>query len=141
MMNMKILNGNKYFERGDIAKYYKTACLSLIDPSILMKKSNHTLNFDPDLLYTLNEDELATIRSGITKLNNTISWEFTSESAIKLTEIENSYQSLRTPASNTLSYNEFKATPYHQRNNDTLLYFENWLLGVGNDILFFIISM
>lgn len=137
MMNMKILNGNKYFERGDIANFYKTASVSLIYPDFLKKPSKHKIKFDPDVLYSLEETELDTIKCGITKLNNTISWEFTTESAIKLSEIENLYKSLRTPASNILSYDEYKSTPVAHRNNDTILYFENWLLDVGNDILFY----
>lgn len=134
---MKKLNGNLYFERDDVGKYYKSACLSLIDPSILDKQSKNTFNFDTNMLYVLPEDELNTIKEGIKKLNNTISWELTSETAIKLHSIEECYLSLRTPASNKVSYKEYHQTSLKNTTTDIMTYYENWLLDVGNDIMFF----
>lgn len=134
---MKKLNGNVYFERDDADKFFKSACLSLIDPSILEKQNKKTFNFDVNMLYVLPEDELSTIRDGIKKLNNTISWELTSETAIKLNSIEECYLALRTPASNKISYKEYQQTSLKDTTTDIMTYYENWLLDVGNDILFF----
>jgi hypothetical protein len=134
---MKKLNGNLYFERDDIDKFFKSACLSLIDPSILENQSKHTFKFDTNMLYVLPEDELSTIKEGIKKLNNTISWELTSETAIKLKSIEECYHSLRTPASNKISYKEYHQTSLKNTTTDIMTYYENWLLDIGNDILFF----
>ena len=79
--------------------------------SIFVGETNqYTFSFDPDMLYVLPEDELDTIKEGIKKLNNTISWELTSESAVKLDVIEKCYLSLRSPASNRLSYKEYHQT-------------------------------
>ena len=138
---MKILNGKRYYERGDIDKCFKSACYALVDPSLLEKQISNTFSFDPDMLYVLPEDELDTIKEGIKKLNNTISWELTSESAIKLDIIEKCYLSLRTPASNKISYKEYHATKLKDTSDDTLTYYDNWLLDVGGDILFFFYSM
>ena len=137
---MKILNGKKYFEREDIDKCFKSACYTLIDPSLLEKQNQFTFTFDVDMLYVLPEDELDTIKEGIKKLNNTISWELTSESAVKLDVIEKCYLSLRTPASNRLSYKEYHETTLENTTSDTLAFYENWLLDVGGDILFFFFS-
>lgn len=134
---MKKLNGNVYFERDDVAKFFKSACFSLIDPAILEKQKKNTFHFNVDILYVLSENEINIIKEGIKKLNNTISWELTSETAIKLSKIEECYHSLRVPASNKISYEEYNQTSVKNTNNDTLLYYENWLLDVGNDILFF----
>ena len=137
---MKKLNGNLYFERTDIDKCFKSACYALIDPSLIEKQNQFTFAFDVDMLYVLPEDELDTIKSGIKKLNNTISWELTSESAVKLDIIEKCYLSLRSPASNRLSYKEYQQTTLKNTTSDTIAFYENWLLDVGGDILFFFFS-
>lgn len=137
---MKILNGKKYFERVDVDKCFKSACYTLVDPSLLEKQSKYSFTFDVDMLYVLPEDELDTIKEGIKKLNNTISWELTSESAVKLDVIEKCYLSLRTPASNRLSYKEYHETTLKNTTSDTIAFYENWLLDVGGDILFFFFS-
>ena len=133
---MKILNGKKYFEREDIANCFKTACFCLADPSILEKQTHYTFPFDIDCLYILPSDELDIIKEGINKLNNTISWELTSESAIKIDLIETCYISLRTPASNKLSYNEYKKLSLKETTSDRIMAYEHWLHDVGGDILF-----
>ena len=92
------------------------------------------------MLYQLPEDELDAIKEGINKLNNTISWEFTSESAIKLDVIEKCYLSLRTPASNKISYTTYHQTSYKDSTENTVAFYENWLSDVGGDILFFFFS-
>lgn len=137
---MKLLNGKKYFEREDIDKCFKSATYSLVDPSLLEKNNKIKLMFDPNILYSLHEDEMDTIKSGISKLNNTISWELTSESAIKLEIIESCYQSLRLPASNLVSYEEYQKTTLKDTTNDIMMYYDNWLLSVGNDIMFYFLN-
>lgn len=137
---MKLLNGKKYFEREDIDKCFKSALYSLVDPSLLEKHSKIKLSFDPTVLYSVHEDEMDTIKSGISKLNNTLSWELTSETAIKLEVIESCYQSLRIPASNLISYEEYQKTTLKDTTNDIMIYYENWLLSVGNDILFYFLN-
>lgn len=138
---MKILNGKRYFEREDVDKCFKSACYSIVDPSLLEKQSKFTFTFDVDMLYVLPEDELDTIKEGIKKLNNTISWELTSESAVKLDVIEKCYLSLRAPASNRLPYKEYHQKVFSKNTtSDTIAFYENWLLDVGGDILFFFFS-
>mgnify|MGYP001173307422 CR=1 FL=1 len=134
---MKILNGNKYYERADVAKFNKFASLSLVDPSILQSSHKNMFGFDVDFLYSADSDELDVIKSGIKKFNNTISWEFSTESALNLSIIEKCYQSLRTPASNKMDFKSFKQLSATQINHDCLSRYENWLCDVGVDILFF----
>ena len=89
------------------------------------------------MLYVLPEDELDTIKEGIKKLNNTISWELTSESAVKLDVIEKCYLSLRT-ASNRLSYKEYHQTDFKKHNQMIQsLFMKIGYHHVGGDILFF----
>ena len=134
---MKILNGNNYYERADIAKFNKSASLSLIDPSILQSSNKNMFGFDVDFLYSVNSDEINVIKSGIKKLNNTISWEFSTESALNLSIIEKCYQSLRTPASNKMDFKSFKQLSASNISHECLIRYENWLCDVGIDILFF----
>lgn len=134
---MKILNGNKYYERADISKFNKFACLSLLDPSILSPFSKNMFGFDVNFLYSANSDELNVVKSGIKKLNNTISWEFSTESALNLSTIEKCYQSLRTPASNKLDFKSFKQLSASNLSHECLVRYENWLSDVGIDILFY----
>jgi len=134
---MKVLNGKRYFERADIDKCYKSACHALVDPSKLETTKKTTFSFDVDMLYRLPSDELDTIKEGINKLNNTISWELTSESAIKIDTIEKCYLSLRTPASNKISHAQYEKTTLKETTNKTMISYDNWLQDVGGDILFF----
>ena len=133
---MKILNGNRYYEREDIAKYYKSACLSLIDPSVLSKKGKNFFSFPVDFLYSADSDELDQVKLGISKLNNTISWEFSSESALNLNIIEKSYQSLRVSASDKIDNQTFKTTNLENVTTELVSKYESWLSNIGNDILF-----
>ena len=93
------------------------------------------------VVYSTRTTNLIRSKIGIKKLNNTISWELTSESAIKLEVIEKCYLSLRTPASNKVSYKVYHATKLKDTTDDTIAYYENWLLDAGSDILFFFYSM
>ena len=133
---MKILNGNKYYERQDIAKYYKSACLSLVDPSILDRKGKNFFSFPVDFLYSADSDELDQVKLGISKLNNTISWEFSNESALNLSIIEKSYQSLRVSASDKVDNQTFKTTKLENVTSELVVKYESWLSSIGNDILF-----
>ena len=108
---MKILNGNKYYERSDVAKYYKFACNSLIDPSLIEKRNQNLFSFSTEFLYSADSEEMDVIKHGISKLNNTLSWELSSETALNLETIEECYHNLRTPASNKLDNKSFKEIP------------------------------
>mgnify|MGYP001288210129 CR=1 FL=1 len=133
---MKTLNGNKYYERSDIAKCYTSACNALLDPSIIQSKPKNLFGFNSEFLYSADSDELDLIKHGINKLNNTISWEFSTESAINLATVEKCYQSLKTPASNKLDNKAFKAIPVENITSDCVIRYETWLSDIGIDILF-----
>lgn len=133
---MKILNGNKYYERADVAKYYRSASNSLIDPSLLENQKVKSFSFSTEFLYSADSDEMDVIKKGIDRLNNTLSWEFSSETALNLESIEICYHSLRTPASNKLDNKSFKGISTHNITSDALTKYEHWLTDLGIDILF-----
>tara|TARA_B110000495_G_scaffold97262_1_gene84162 strand:- start:561 stop:977 length:417 start_codon:yes stop_codon:yes gene_type:complete len=133
---MKILNGNKYYDRADVGKYYKSACNSLIDPSIIDKHNPNLFGFSTEFLYSVDSEEMDVIKQGIDKLNNTLSWEFSSETALNLEIIEKCYHTLRTPPSNKLDSKSFKAISVEDITPDALLKYEHWLNGIGIEILF-----
>lgn len=133
---MKILNGNKYYERPDVAKYYKLACNTLLDPSIIKNHNSKMFGFSTDFLYSADAEEMDVIKHGIDKLNNTISWELSTETALNLESIETCYHSLRTPASNKLDNKSFKAISAHNVTSDVMVKYEHWLSEIGNDIFF-----
>ena len=70
---MKILYGTTYFEKPDVSQIYKSAKGVLHNPS-----DKH------DFLYAMDSEERDMIIHGMDALNNTISCEFTSETAIHL---------------------------------------------------------
>jgi len=133
---MKILNGNKYYERTDVAKYYRSAYNSIIDPSLIEKQGTMKFSFPTEFLYSADSDEMDVIKQGIDKLNNTLSWEFSTETALNLESIETSYHSLRTPASNKLDNKTFKTISAHNITTDVVVKYESWLTDIGIDILF-----
>lgn len=92
--------------------------------------------YDLDFLYNINSDDQITLKDGMTKLNNTISWEFSTESAVNYKKIEECYLSLKTPASNLLSIQEFKRHSPSSLTTDLLISYENWLGEVGMNIFF-----
>ena len=133
---MKILNGKSYYERKDVYLNYTKSCSLIDNPSdmdaILHKKPNYNLDF----LYTLDKNDKIIMKEGITKLNNTISWEFSTESAVNYKKIEECYLSLKTPASNLLSIQEFKRHSSASLTTDILISYENWLGEVGMNAFF-----
>ena len=133
---MKILNGNRYFEKKDVIKYYKTACNSLMNPALIEETKLIKSSFSVEFLYSADNKALIAITQGINKLNNTLSWEFSSETALNLSQIEKCYFSLRTPASNKMNYTSFKAILPQNITSDVLTKHENWLNDVGIDIFF-----
>lgn len=133
---MKILNGRKYYEKADVVKCYKTACNSLIDPALINNQGTTSFSFSTDFLYSADNDEITTIKQGIDRLNNTLSWEFSTETALNMESIETCYHSLRTPASNKMDNKSFKALSAHNVTSDALKKYEHWLLDFGTDIFF-----
>ena len=73
---------------------------------------------------------------GITKLNNTISWEFSNESALNLSVIEKCYQSLRVSASDKLDNQAFKSIDIDNIDSNSVVKYESWLSSIGNEIFF-----
>ena len=136
MKNMKILNGKRYYERQDVTKYCKTACHCLVDPTLIEQKGEKYFDFPTDFLYSADSEEHDIIKQGINKLNNTLSWEFSSETALNFESIEKLYQSLKIPASNKVDNKSFKQTSPNNITSTLLGKYENWLNGIGIDILF-----
>jgi hypothetical protein len=93
-------------------------------------------SFPTEFLYSADSDEMDVIKQGIDKLNNTLSWEFSTETALNLESIETSYHSLRTPASNKLDNKTFKTISAHNITTDVVVKYESWLTDIGIDILF-----
>lgn len=134
--NMKILNGKYYYERKDVYLNYTKSCSIIDNPRNIKSILRKNLDFDLDFLYNINSDDQLTLKDGITKLNNTISWEFSTESAVNYKKIEECYLSLKTPASNLLSIHEFKRHSPSSLTTDLLISYENWLGEMGMSIFF-----
>lgn len=121
---MKILYGTTYFEKPDASQIYQSA-----------KKSLHNPSDKHDFLYAMDTDERNMIIQGMDALNNTISWEFTSETAIHLKKITELNKTLQLPANHIITYDEFKQIPVHSITKHSLIKYEAWLKQVGRDIL------
>lgn len=121
---MKILNGNRYFDKDDVSE--------------LKKKSIYFVSNNPsneyDFIYSLEKDELNTLIEGITAMNNTIMWEFLQETAINMTKIEKCYKTLRVYRTNKISFDEFRNIPAEQVTSYCVTKYENWLKNIGQDI-------
>ena len=122
---MKILNGNRYFEKSDINEIRKQTIYFLSNP-----EDTHVF------LYSFDKEERDTVISGIDALNNTISWEFSSESAINLKKIEECYKTLSIIGTNKISYDEFKKIPVETLTSYSITKYENWLKSIGHDLFF-----
>ena len=133
---MKILNGNRYYERSDIAEYYKSACNCLLNPSVIEKKGENYFNFPIDFLYSADTEEMDQIKLGITKFNNTLSWELSTETALNLTRIENCYQTLYISASKKIDNQTFKKTHFENIDSELVSKYESWLSSIGTELLF-----
>lgn len=121
---MKILNGNRYFDKDDISEL-KKKCIYFV--------SNNPSN-EYDFIYSLEKDELDTLIEGITAMNNTIMWEFLQETAINMTKIEKCYKTLRVYRTNKISFDEFRNIPADQVTSYCVSKYENWLKNIGQDI-------
>ncbi len=121
---MKILYGTLYYEKSDITRMYKSAKDVLNNPS-----NKH------DFLYSMDSDERLLIVQGMDSLINTLSWEFATESALKLQKIIELDKTLQLPATNLITFDEFKQIPVQQITQYALSKYENWLKQVGRDIL------
>lgn len=122
---MKILNGTPYYEKYDINEIRKQTIHFLINPD-----DTH------EYLYSFDKEERDTVIEGINALNNTIAWEFSSESALNIKKIEECYQSLSIIDTNKITYTEFKKIPVEQLTSYSVSKYENWLKSIGHTVFF-----
>ena len=120
---MKTLNGKAYFEKKDV-KVMLTLALSVVDNPY----------DDQDFLLSILEDEKTLIRHAIKALGNSITWEFSSETAVSYKRIVEIDESLRFPVTEVCSYEDLKATAIDKVSKLTMQHYENWLQHVGLDI-------
>jgi hypothetical protein len=118
---MKKLNGKLYFEKPDIVESKKDAIFYLNHPD-----ENH------EFLYIINADERDCVIDGINALFNTLSWEFSSETAINIDTIERCYKSLRVHSTSIMSYDEYYEIKPIQRTQYVEQKFSNWLNAQGH---------
>lgn len=120
---MKTLNGKSYFEKKDV-KGILTLALSVVDNPY----------DDQDFLLSVLEDEKKLIRHAIKSLGNSITWDFSSETAVSYKRIKEIDKTLRFSALEIVSYEDLKAIPIDKVSKLTMQYYENWLHHVGLDI-------
>jgi len=133
---MKILNGKKYFEKNDIHLGYIKSSTFIDDPRTIEKPPASSSEYPLDFLYACADTDRDIIKHGASKLQNTIAWEFTSETAIKANVIENCFISLKAPASNIVNVYDYNNTPLSSKTNEITMKYENWLSDVGSYILY-----
>lgn len=122
---MKILNGTSYYEKSDINEIRKQTIHFLFNPD-----DTH------EYLYLFDNEERDIVIEGISALNNTIAWEFSSESALNIKKIGECYQSLSIIATNKMSYTFFKKIPVEQITAYSVTKYENWLKSIGHTVFF-----
>lgn len=120
---MKTLNGKKYFEKKDV-KGVLTLALSVVDSPY----------DDQDFLLSILEDEKKLVRHAIKALGNSITWEFSSETAVSYKRIEEIDKTMRFNITEVCSYDELKQIPIDKVSKLTMQHYENWLQHVGLDI-------
>jgi len=120
---MRKLNGRLYLEKSDITYIRKETIYYLNNP-----KDEH------EILYLLDSDSSKVVISGVRAFENTLSWEFSSESAINLATIEKCYKSLQVYSTQKLDLSEFEKIDTSQRTTYVLKRHENWLKAIGIDI-------
>lgn len=120
---MKTLNGKKYFEKKDV-KGVLTLALSVVDSPY----------DDQDFLLSILEDEKKLVRHAIKSLGNSITWEFSSETAVSYKRIGEIDKTMRFPVVEVCSYDALKALPLDKVSKLTMQHYENWLQHVGLDI-------
>jgi hypothetical protein len=122
---MRKLNGRIYLEKSDITYIRKETVYYLNNP-----KDKH------EILYLLDSDSSKVVISGVRAFENTLSWEFSSESAINLATIEKCYQSLQVYSTQKLDLSEFEKIDVSQRTTYVIKRHENWLKALGIDIFY-----
>jgi hypothetical protein len=120
---MKTLNGKTYFEKKDVKEVLILA-LSVVDNPY----------DDQDFLLSILEDEKTLVRHAIKALGNSITWEFSSETAVSYKRIVEIDKTMRFPVMEVCSYDELKALPLDKVSKLTMQHYENWLQHVGLDI-------
>lgn len=118
---MKKLNGKLYFEKPDIVESKKDAIFYLNHPD-----EKH------EFLYIIDSDERDCVIDGINALYNTLSWEFSTETAINIDTIERCYKSLRVHSTSLMSYDEYYAIKVNQRTSYCDTKFNKWLQAQGH---------
>tara|TARA_Y100001933_G_scaffold188880_1_gene187943 strand:+ start:1795 stop:2181 length:387 start_codon:yes stop_codon:yes gene_type:complete len=121
---MKTLNGKKYFDKKDVK-----------DISALAKTVINNPFDNLDFLFKATSDEQDQVISGIDALTNTINWEFITETAVGLRKIEELAQTLRSPVSETLTYEQYNGYAVEDITKNVIIKYENWLKSVGIDVL------
>ena len=121
----KRLNGNLYFEKEDVADIRKQTIFYLNHPDEVH-----------DYLYLVSEDERTIIIQGIDALHNTLSWEFSSETALNLDTINRCYNSLRIHSTTMMDISEFRKIPETQLTSYCFSKLENWLKSKGHQLFY-----
>ena len=121
---MRILNGKRYFTKKDVVDVYALA-----------KEVVNNPYDDLDFLFKANKDEVMGVIKGIEALANTISWEFTTETAVSIAKIEELAKTLRMPVCEMITYEEYAKIPIEKVSKHSMLRYDNWLRCVGIDIL------
>ena len=122
---MRKLNGKIYLDKSDISELKKESVYFVYHP-----------NDKHEVLYLLDTEASNVVVKGISALENTLSWEFTSESAINRAIIEKCYKSLHIISTQKMDFEEFDKIPVNQRNSYVLKRHENWLKSLGYDIFY-----
>ena len=120
---MKTLNGKFYFEKNDINEFRKKAVFLVHNPTD-----------EYDQMYSFDKDEIDTIIEGITAFNNSIAWEFSSETAINVEKIKMVHQTLTQYHTKKMTKDEFGKIPVDQVTSYCVKRYENWLKVIGQDL-------
>ncbi len=126
---MKKLNGKLYFDKKDTEDAKKEAIFYLDHPT-----DEH------EFLYIIDSNEKKCVVDGVNGLNNTFSWEFTTEKAINMKTIDRCYNSLRIHSTSLISYNEYYEIKPVQRTSYVEKKFANWLNAQGHLILYNVLN-
>lgn len=122
---MRKLNGKVYLDKSDVSELKKETLYYLHHP-----------DDEHEILYLIDSDSCKVIINGVSALENTLSWEFSSESAINLATIEKCYKSLHIVSTQKMDLDEFEKVSVNQRNTYVLKRHENWLKSLGYDIFY-----
>jgi hypothetical protein len=120
---MKILNGKLYFEKNDINDIVKLS-VSVVD--------NPYEN--QDFLLAIQDNERSIVKKSISSLQNSLNWEFISETAINFKKISKVIETLRFNRSDLLTYTEFSSIPVENTKSNDIENYEKWLKNIGLEI-------